>query len=75
MKGALKDAVLKNLGVRGDEVIRKEFQKALKSKAKIEPIIMISKNIKERLEIVKEAKKVYIFAYSADKKDLFAKLI
>ena len=75
MKGALRDAVLKNLGARGDEVIRKEFEKALMSKVEIEPIIMISENIKERLEMVKEAKKVYIFAYSKDKKDLFVKLI
>ena len=75
MKGALKDVVLKNLEVRGDEVIGKEFEKVLKSKAEIEPIIMISENIRERLEMVKKAKKVYIFAYSADKKDLFAKLI
>ena len=75
MKGALKNTVLKNLEVKGDGVIRKEFEKALKSKAEIEPIIVISKNIKEILEMVKEAKKVYIFAYSKDKKDLFVKLI
>jgi len=56
-------------------VIGKEFEKALMSKAEVEPIIMISENIRERLEMVKKAKKVYIFAYSKDKKDLFAKLI
>ena len=41
-------------------IIRKEFEKALMSTAEVEPIIMISKNIKERLEMVKEAKKIYI---------------
>ena len=60
MKGALKDEILRNIGKRGDEIIRKEFEKALMSTAEVEPIIMISKNIKERLEMVKEAKKVYI---------------
>lgn len=75
MKETLRDVVLKNLEVSGDEVIGKEFEKALRSKAEIEPIIMISENIRERLEMVKKAKKVYIFAYSKDKRDLFAKLI
>ena len=74
MKGSLRDVVLNNLEVRGDEVIRKEFEKALKSKAEVEPIIMISENIRERFEMVKKAKEVYIFAYSRDKRDLFAKL-
>ena len=60
MKGALKDEILRNIGKRGDEIIRKEFEKALMSTAEVEPIIMISKNIKERLKMVKEAKKVYI---------------
>jgi len=30
MKGALKDEILRNIGKRGDEIIRKEFEKALK---------------------------------------------
>ena len=75
MRGQLKDVVMRNLGVRGDEVIKREFEKALKSKAKIEPIIMIADNIKERLDMIKKAERVHIFAYSKDKKDLFAKLI
>lgn len=75
MKGSLKDVVLKKFKVRGDKVIEKEFEKALESKAEIEPIIMISENVRERLEMVKKAKKVYIFAYSSDKRNLFSKLI
>lgn len=75
MRGSLKDLILKKLEVRGDELIAKEFEKALKFKAKIEPIIMISENIRERLEMIKKAGKVYIFAYSKDKRDLFTKLV
>ncbi|WP_202318643.1 hypothetical protein [Archaeoglobus neptunius] len=74
MTGTLKHVVLENLGSSGDEVIGTEFKKALKSKAKIEPIIMISDNILRRLEMVKKAKRVFIFAYSNDKKGLFAKI-
>jgi len=75
MKGSLRDVVLENLEVKGDEVIGKEFERALKSKAEIEPILMISENIRERLEMVKKAKKVYIFSYSNEKRDLFGKLM
>lgn len=74
MAGSLKEIVLGRLEGRGDELIEKEFEKAMKSKAKVEPIIMISDNIRERLEMVK-AERIYIFAYSRDKRDLFVKLI
>jgi len=75
MKGALKDEILRNIEKKGDEIIRKEFEKALKSKAGVEPIIMISENIKERLKMLKKAKKVYIFAYSKNKRELFYELL
>jgi hypothetical protein len=75
IRGKLKEMIMRNLEVEGEEVIKKEFEKALKSKAEIEPIVIISENIKERLEMLKKAKKVHIFAYSKNKKNLFLKLM
>ena len=75
MKGALKDRVLKDLGGKGEDLIGREFERALKAKAEIEPIIMISENIKDRLNMLEKARRVYIFAYSKDKRELFTKLL
>lgn len=73
MKGALKDRVLEYLD--GNELIGKEFEKALKTKAEVEPIIMISEDIEKKLGALSKAKRVYIFAYSKAKRDLFMKLV
>jgi len=74
MKGALKEAILKELGGKGDKLIEKEVKKAISiSKAKIEPIIMVSKNLAERIKLAERGgvEGVFIFAYSRDKRELF----
>lgn len=76
MKGELKSRVMENLGVVDDQVIRTELEKAINiSKSRIEPIITISENIEERIKMVERAEKIYIFAYSKDKRALFEKLV
>jgi hypothetical protein len=54
-------------------LIEKEFEKAMKSKAKVEPIITVSENLAERLKLAEKGgtDKVFLFAYSRDKRGLF----
>ena len=76
MKGELKNRVMESLGVVDDQVIGTELEKALDlSRSRIEPIITISENIEERIKMIERVEKIYIFAYSKDKRALFEKLI
>ncbi len=68
LEGPLKTEVVKALGKIDDSLIGREFKKL---KAKSEPIIMISDNIKRRIDMLRGAERVYIFAYSKDRKNLF----
>ena len=65
MGGSLKEVVLKELRGRGDELIEREVEKALNiSNAKIEPIIIASKNLVERIKLAEKGgvEKVFLFA-------------
>jgi hypothetical protein len=74
MQGSLKEEVLRRLGARGEEVIEREVAKGLALNKRIEPIIMISEDIRKRLEMTKKASKTHIFAYSRAKRALFERI-
>ena len=68
MDDRLKGLVLSELGGLDELVIRREFERI---RVKAEPIVMAMGNLRRKLELLKDAERVYIFAYSKSSRQKF----